>query len=468
MLEERVSQWEERLLPRGAEVLVGVSGGPDSMALLHRLWSTAAERGWNVTAVHVDHGLRGEESAEDARHVQAWCQQQGIPCYVERVDVGSYVNKHGENKQAAARKLRYDAFSSVAKRVGATYLALAHHGDDQVETLLMRLVRGTGIQGLTGIPHRRRWREIWIVRPWLEVSRAEILTYCTTHGIPFRRDASNEDPVYTRNRVRQELVPMLSTFNPRFHEVLLQLRALAADEEQVWERLTKEAFQQVCTRVDEKGITVDVNRLIGLEVALQRRVIKLILNCLVKKSANEVDLQTVERVRALAAGESPSARTPLPGGGWVRRQYHLLRFFPYGEKMETAAVPAPVSLQLPGETLWGGGKICARFEEEQISVSGWGRETAVFDRDRLPPFLSVRTRLPGDRMRPLGLDGSKKVKDLFIDAKIPQDQRDGIPLITAGNDIIWIPGVARSDIALCDADTRRTLVLRWVPDVGAR
>ncbi|MDR6227091.1 tRNA lysidine(34) synthetase TilS [Desmospora profundinema] len=466
MLEEkRVCEWEDRLLPRGSRVMVGVSGGPDSMALLHRLWSLAPERDWALIAVHVNHGLRGEESAEDARFVQSWCGKQSIACRVEQVDVSGTLDDHGGNKQDVARRLRYEAFRRVAEAEEMDHLALAHHGDDQVETLLMRLLRGTGTQGLSGIPRRRRWRGMWIVRPWLDVTREEILAYCDRHHISFRMDASNEDPAYTRNRVRHELAPLLARFNPRFRQALLQLSRLAADEEQVWERLTKEAFDEIRTGEDGKRITVDAVRLNGLEVALQRRVIKLILNCLVKESAIDANWQAVERIRELAAKDAPSTRTPLPGGGWAERDYHLLHFSPPAEG-EKPPGDVFLPLKLPGETPWIGGSICAWFTSDRPPAPGPDQEWAVFDRDRLPSPLAIRTRRPGDRMRPFGLGGSKKVKALLIDAKIPRRDRDRIPLITAGEEILWIPGVARSDVATWDDCTRGYLVLRWVPDEG--
>jgi tRNA(Ile)-lysidine synthase len=464
MLEKRVQQWEERLLPRGSRVAVGVSGGPDSMALLHRLWSMATEREWSVSAIHVNHGLRGVESTNDARHVQSWCRERGIACQVEEVDVAGFVRVHGGNKQAVARRLRYEAFYRCANALAADFLALAHHADDQVETLLMRLIRGTGAQGLTGIPRRRHWRGLWIIRPWLDVTREEILAYCKRVHLPFRLDRSNEENAYTRNRIRHELTPLLAELNPRFREAFVQLSTWMTDEEAVWNRLTKDAFEQVCVREDGKRITLDVDRFTGLEIALQRRVIKLILSCLVKESAMDATGQAVERIRVLAASDVPSARTPLPGGGWAWREYRLLHVSPSQER-DKLSLPEATPLSLPGETNWMGGCIRAWIRSSDSpppfsSDPSW----AVFDRDRLPSPLVVRARRPGDRIHPFGLGGSKKVKDLLIDAKVPKAKRDQIPMVTAGDLILWIPGVARSDVAPWGTHTRETVVLHWEPN----
>lgn len=464
MLEQmRQTIEQQRLLPKGSLVTVGVSGGPDSIALLHALNRLRSEYHWQLSAVHVNHGLRGEESDADARYVSERCEAWGIPCRVERVDVKGELAKGGANRQAVARKLRYEAFRRAVASFGADRLALAHQADDQVETVLMRLLRGTGPSGLTGIPLAREWEGIHLVRPLLEVRRSEVEAYCAEHGLRPRQDPSNRDPRYMRNRIRLELVPQLETYNPRFQKAILQLSRIAAEEERYWEELAKQESDKVVEAREEGKVALHIPSLLEADVALQRRVIKLILNCLAQRNEQEVTLDSVEKVRKLAGGSNPSALVPLPGELWAEREYSRLWIMtspPTVPSEETAF--NPVVLSVPGEHSFPEGTIQSWIGDRAAFQPSPSR--ALFDLDRLQTPLIARPRAPGDRIRPLGLGGSKKVKDVLIDAKISRRRREGLPLVVAGEEVIWIPGVTRSDQAMVTGQTRRYLHLEWLWD----
>jgi tRNA(Ile)-lysidine synthase len=470
MLTEVVAQTirEHGWLQDGSTVLVGVSGGPDSMALLHVLHRLAPRHDWRLAAVHVDHGLRGEASREDARYVKARCREWGIPCEVEAVNVRSRMRAEGGNKQAVARELRYDAFYRAAQKWKADTLALAHHADDQVETVLMRLIRGTGISGMTGIPFCRLWKGITIIRPLLQVFREQIEAYCEEHRLQPRQDESNLDTSYTRNRLRWEIIPRLERINPRFKEAVLAHSRMAADEEQWWRKQVTRVMDQVVERRDEEGCVLLVKPLLDLDIALQRRVIKLILNCLVQERTSEITMDAVERVLEVARSDHPSIQVDLPGRVTAAREYQRLwlsrKTGTKGERQISyisPSLPVPGSADLP----FFNGRLTIRLKEGNAFPLKESGKTAVFDADRLEHSLRVRNRRPGDRMRPMGLNGTKKVKDILVDAKVHRRLRDRIPLILHGDEIIWIPGVVRSDWAPVTKQTRNTLVLVWEEDL---
>ncbi|MFD1427942.1 tRNA lysidine(34) synthetase TilS [Kroppenstedtia sanguinis] len=450
------------MLPEGSSVLVGVSGGPDSTALLHALSQMAPSHCWKVAAVHVNHGLRGENSLGDEKYVRTCCEEWKIPCYVESVPVRQVLAQTGGNKQAVARSLRYDSFHRVAEKIGAEYLALAHQADDQVETMLMRLIRGTGPAGLAGIPSTREWRGLRILRPLLEVWRSDVEAYCTRYGLTPRFDESNRDLRHTRNRIRHHLLPELETYNPRVKEVLFRLADLAADEEEHWTRLLEKKAQSVITDHGPDGVEVDIPQFLELGVALQRRVIKLILNCLVEDDENEtVTLDGVERIRKLALSSDPSGETALSKDVRAQRNYQRLRILKTASftRDEAGEQELPAPLPIPGEVRYPAGRIRV-WTDSQPPFSPT-KDRAVFDLDLLEQAPVVRPRRPGDRVQPLGMKGTKKVKDALIDAKVPRRLRDEIPLLTCGAEVIWVPGVVRSGHGRVTEETRRFLCLEW-------
>jgi tRNA(Ile)-lysidine synthase len=462
---ERLEREIERedLLCKGMKVLVGVSGGPDSIALLHSLHRLSASWQWQVTAVHVNHQLRGEESEEDERFVRTVCAEWGITCETVRVDVGKAVAGQGGNLQAVARELRYEAFLKVARKQGADALALAHHADDQVETVLMRLIRGTGVSGLGGMEKKREWKGLWLVRPLLSFTREEILQYLMENGLRARFDSSNASPKYTRNRLRMEVIPLLKSFNPRFGEAVLQLADLVREEEHVWEQLVEEAMEGVAARRTDGGWTIEVYRFLHLPVALQRRMVKLILSYLANPAVPVATHDSVDRVRKLAASSDPSASLDLPGGIRAEREYSRLNLLKVTEScFAERSTDIVIPLKIPGITVLSGflGSLEAVESETPLPYRP-GKHVAVFDGDLVERPLVVRSRRPGDRMGCFGMNGSKKLKDLFMEAKIPRKLRDRFPVVVAGDRILWVPGVRRSDLAPVTKDTRRFLYLLW-------
>lgn len=452
----------ERLLLPGETVVVGVSGGNDSSALLHILVSLNKQYhyGWKLHAVHLNHGFRGEEARLDALYARELSESLGVAFHLFEFDVPAYMEQTGKGGQEASREIRYGFYLQVAKEQGATKLALAHHADDQVETILFRLVRGTRLHGLKGMP-KRRWMEegvIELVRPLLHKTRKELETYCRQNGLAPREDSSNRFRKYKRNLLRLDVMPLLAQVNERYREHILEAAEAIRQDDLFLEKLAKEQLQKVLIAQKQDEIILDLEPFQKCDVALQRRMITLILGYVSKQT--EWSSQHVEAVLHIAGGSRPSAQVHLPGELVVSRVYGRIHFCPKGREerihMYCYDLPVPGSLWIEESKVWVHTKQLERFTDgERLREN-----EAVFDADRLPGPLFLRNRRPGDRLALFGTAAGKKLKELLIDQKVPRAWRDRLPLLAAGEEVLWVPGVRRSAAAPVTEQTRRLLHVR--------
>ncbi|KQL47021.1 tRNA(Ile)-lysidine synthetase [Brevibacillus choshinensis] len=451
----------ERLLLPGETVVVGVSGGNDSTALLHILVALNKNYhyGWMLHAVHLNHCFRGEESRQDALYAQELCRQLGVTFHLFEFDVPAYMEQTGMGGQEASREVRYGYYEQVAKEQGATKLVLAHHADDQVETILFRFVRGTRMHGLSGMP-KRRWLDegrIELVRPLLHKTRQELEGYCRENGLMPREDSSNRSRKYKRNLLRIDVMPLLAQVNERYREHILEAAEAISQDHLFLARLAEEHLQKVLITQKQDEIVIDNDKFQNCDVALQRRMITLILGYVSKQT--EWSSQHVEAVLHLSGGSRPSAELHLPDHLVVSRVYGRIHFCPNGR--EERIHMYCYELSVPGSTWIDESKVWVHTSYLERSMD-WERlmgNEAVFDADRLPGPLFLRNRKPGDRLAVFG-SGEKKLKDLLIDAKVPRAWRDRLPLLTAGEEVILVPGVRRSAVAPVDEQTRRLLHVR--------
>lgn len=433
---ERVKQALARLGPvtRGDVVVVGVSGGPDSLALLHVLLRISNEVGFAVHAAHFDHGLRGEQSAGEARAVAALADRWGAPWTIDTAPPGS-VAARGEGLQAAARRARYAFFDRVADTVGARWIATAHTADDQAETAVMRWVRGAGPSALAGIPPVRGR----VLRPLLDVSRPEIEAYLHTAAVAPMRDPSNDDPRFLRARVRHRVMPALRGLNPRLAQTMARTASLLADDAAYLEAVADAARDRVRTESGSGWVDLDRTAVADLPMAIRRRVIRVALAGL----GVAVDRVSGARIDAVARGcaARASGRLTVGLGAWAAfasERVHL------SCRDEPGPAP-PVVLSRDGEyalDAWGL-VVRVRRTEAFARRERLGRWDAAFDADRLPGMLTVRTRRPGDSLVPEGMTGRKRVQDLLVDEKVPRWRRDGVPVLTAGDHVLWVVGYRR-------------------------
>ncbi|MED4601870.1 tRNA lysidine(34) synthetase TilS [Paenibacillus validus] len=456
---------EESLLEAGDGVVVAVSGGPDSVALLHLLFALSERHRWRLSVAHVNHGFRGREADEEAEFVRELAASLRLPFYLKVLDMPGYLAGTKANAQAAARALRYAFLREAAREAGAGRIALAHHADDQAETVLMRLLRGTGPSGLAGIPLRRSETEdLELVRPLLRIYKAELIRYCEQRGLTFRTDSSNLETKYFRNQIRLEVLPYLSRYQDRLPESLNRLAILAAEEDDLLTQQTRALFEQF-VNAENGSVAWSAQWFGGVHVALQRRLIKLILSYLAL-DPDSVDYHQIEQLRnAVLQTKAGSVRMDVDSRLTFRREYDRVMIHrmvlpppPYAYHVSEGQT----ELFIP-ET--GARMVFRWLEPDDPMPSVLGVREAVFDVMDMSFPLSVRSRQTGDRMSPLGLNGSKKVKDMFIDAKVPPYLRERTPVVTdAEGRILWLPGVRRSAQALVREDGRRKLHIEWQCD----
>ncbi|MCD9026301.1 tRNA lysidine(34) synthetase TilS [Cohnella silvisoli] len=457
MAEARAAGWWHK----DSKVVAAVSGGPDSMALLCLLKTMAEKVPFHIVVAHVNHQFRGAESDAEAEMVGRVAKEWGLAFEMAELDIPNYIADTGMNAQTAAREKRYQFLKKVAEHYSSHILLTGHHADDQAETVLMRLIRGTGPGGLAGIPMRRKEEDLELIRPLLRITKCELLDYCKRNGVPYAVDSSNADRHYFRNEVRLGLIPVLEKFNPKLKASLVRLAEMAAADDDYMEAQTLEAFNEGVIP-SGKGFRLERRRFRGLHVALQRRLIKLILNC----SSNPrqmLDFKHIDEILAALSRERPSVTRLDIGDGWVmKREYDELYIgpsLPESLGFDYSAADTIKEIEI-AET---GDRILLERLEGSASSEPANRQQAYFDESQLKFPLRIRSRLPGDFMHPYGLNGTKKVQDMFVDAKLPRSRRDTLPLVVDGEGrVLWIPGMRRSRYALVTADTRTILRITYV------
>lgn len=461
--EANADGWLEAARP----TIAAVSGGPDSMALLHILVRMTQVRPFRLIAAHVNHRFRGAESDAEARLVAQTAKKWGVPVVTAEIDVPHFIEETGMNAQAAARLKRYEFLMQTAENEQAERIMFGHHADDQAETVLMRVLRGTGIGGLAGIPYRRRENKVELIRPFIRITKEELLSYCKANDIPYALDSSNWSRQYFRNVVRLDLIPMLEEHNPKLKESLHRLAEMAAADDEYLNAEAERLLGDIATRSGE-GFRLNRRRFLRLHVALQRRLIKLILRCCANRW-HTLDFRQIEAIlQALKDGQGTVMRFDI-GGGWTfLREYDEVYIGPHVQ--EPSAYCCQIA-EFPCTMMLGqSGRMLRMQRTQSASAKPADRWEALFDEDALKMPLTIRTRQPADRMEPLGLNGTKKVQDMFVDAKIPRTQRDSWPLLVdAEGNIIWIPGVHRARAALVHDHTRRIVhaVVRQVEETAA-
>ncbi len=429
-----------RLLDSGDLVLAAVSGGPDSMAMLDFFVKRQGFFDISLVVVHVDHMLRGKESAQDLEYVKAYCEQNGLELKAASIDIKKKMETENKGMQETAREYRYRFFETVMKELGADKLAVAQHADDQVETILMRLTRGSSGKSRAGIQSTRRFGNGELIRPLLGVNRREIEEYCAFHQLEPRIDPSNDKPSYTRNRFRMDVLPALKRENQQVHEHFQRFSEELLEDEAYLEMLAEREIKAVTDFENEK-IRLDIRSFLQMPLPLQRRGIHLILSYLYKKNITHVTAWHVELIGKLLQGENPSGKLNLPLGLNVFRSYgHCVFTF---EEMKPAQdyeyeICVGQEILLPD-----GGMV--RLENALGAFAGEDEDFIYLKENDLKLPLIIRTRRPGDRIKAKGLEGTKKLKKLFIDKKIPRFQRDSWPVITdQRNQILWVPGLKKS------------------------
>jgi len=451
-----------RMLQRGDRVLAGVSGGADSVALLAVLERLGPSCGVTLSAAHFNHGTRAGESDRDEAFVRKLCEARGIPLLTG--SLGTARRAAGLSVEDFLRRERYAFFEAASRQAGANRVALGHHRGDQAETVLMNIIRGSGVSGLAGIPPVRDGGRF--IRPLIDCSSREIAEYVKKEGLPFITDSSNADERYLRNRVRRTLLPELARlFNPAIGDSLCRLADVFRQEDDYMSGAARQALE--AWPHGPSGAAIPVRGLASLHTALRRRVVLEIVRSLSGPDC-AVGLDHVQAVLDLAEGGNPGGSLHLPGRLLVRRNYGCLEFIRSGrfaarprgavagkDPGETFRVAVPVPGTLRIESL--GMRMRFRVLRRPPAEPSATPRTAYLDLDRVSGPLVVRSARPGDRIQPLGMKGNRKLSRLLIDEKIPRDRRKGIPVLADDISILWVPGLRLSERARIDGGTRRVL-----------
>ncbi|HWO76035.1 MAG TPA: tRNA lysidine(34) synthetase TilS [Bacillus sp. (in: firmicutes)] len=443
MFDQKVHSFiqKHRLIEKGDILVVGVSGGPDSLALLHFLHKYRQHYQIDLICTHVDHMFRGQQSYEDLLYVKGFCETLEIPFEGKQIDVTRYQEEKKLSSQKAARICRYSFFKEVMERYKATKLVLAHHGDDQIETILMSLTRGSTMMGRSGIPYKRPFANGHIIRPFLSVEKTEIEQYCRSFHLEPRRDPTNDKLDYTRNRFRHLVLPSLKNENPEVSKQFQRFSEELIEDEAYLQVLTDEYLNKVVKRKKAGLFTISVEKYLQLPQPLQRRGIHLILNYLYKEVPSNLSAVHIEQILHLFKGQHPSGTVYLPKGLFFIRSYDngIFTYENEEEEIYEHLFNPGDSISLPNGATLSFEKIVEDPDSDQNSLSIF----RLAEGTKIP--LIVRTRRSGDRIKPFGLNGHKKIKDLFIDEKIPLQQRNVWPIVTdqSGN-ILWVPGLKKS------------------------
>jgi len=459
---------KQALLARRDRIVVGVSGGPDSLCLLHLLNRLKAELDLYLIVAHLNHQLRGAESQADEESVREIAAAWKLPVWVETQPVATLAADRKQSLEEAARQIRYAFFWRVATKEGASKIAVGHNADDQVETVLMHFLRGTGLTGLRGmlpavdiatlrlhqddLPATGLTLSPKIIRPLLELFRPEIETYCREHELTPCQDTTNRDTTFFRNRLRHELIPYLETYNPNIRQIIQNMtKVVTADVDFLNHRLD-EVWQSVAKKETSDRIELDLKGWLNLPLALKRSTLRRAVH-LLRHGLRDINFEHIDNTVSIVEDGVTGTRATLPQGLILTISYQRLIIAGRDDPIKLPpdfphlTLDQVVSLKMPGVTPLPNTNWQLRAQMRPVdaipqpSLRQTDRWEAYVDAKVVGPAAVLRSRRPGDIFYPLGLDGhSKKVNEFMIDEKIPVEWRSHIPLLTASNQILWICG----------------------------
>ncbi len=440
------------MIARESRVLIGVSGGPDSTALLHAVDRLKSHLGFTLAAAHLDHMLR-DESHEEAEFVREMCARLGVPAYCDRRDVREFARREGMSVEQAGRVQRYEFFEEARKRAGADLIATAHHRDDAVETFFLRVLKGSSLAGLGGIPPVRGR----IIRPFIDATRDEIIAFLDAEGLEYRLDPTNTTSDTDRNFIRNRIFPVIRERFPAFDEPLSRTIELIREENDALDRRANALYEKAVTpRPDGVDLSRDELRRAG-RAESARVVVRAFYEAAGPNA--RFTREHAERFLDLVCGPNPSAKLPLPAGVAAAWEYDRIRLRkgddtgPPGEMFVRVTGPGTVTLDEAGVTL----HFDLRPRNADDRTDYRSEKRVFFDADAAPFPLTVRSPRPGDRIEPWGMEGTKKLADVLVDEKIPRRRRSVVPTLVMDDTVLWIAGIRRSRFAPVTDATRRVL-----------
>ncbi len=435
---------EEQLLQQGDHLLIAVSGGVDSMALLHYFVQTQEQWNIRVEVVHVDHMLRGEASAEDRAFVQKYCDDNGVYLHATEIPIPAIMAQENGNTQLICRRERYRYFKEVLQKTNANKLVTAHHADDQLESVLMALTKNATMNSMQGIRPQRLFEGKSLIRPFLTVTKSEIGEYLLRKGLDYREDASNSKDTYVRNRFRHHVVPLLEAENPRVTEQVTHFTKQLQEDDTFLMTLAQDVFSQIIIRSNENTYSMEIEAFQLVPLALQRRLILILLNYLYKDSNTIQSYALLTSILKLCETTAGYAEIHLPEDFLAVRRYGKLTI-QKNEPLEGLASPENqvISTANGWTTLTNGERLrVVNLHDLSSELLTDTAQLFYFNASKLHLPLYVRARRDGDRMLLKGMDQPKRLSRLFIDEKIPLNERNSWPLLISQSDeVVAVIGV---------------------------
>ncbi len=471
-IERRLSRQTERALKdagikANTSLLIGVSGGPDSMALLHILSKLRKPLSLNLTVAHVNHGIRPIEGIEDLRFVREQATRLHIPVFTRTLEYPHGRPREKSVSEQFLRTARYQFFEDIAKELSIDHVVVAHTADDQAETVLLHLLRGTGISGLSGMPLIGQLplpqSKVHLLRPLLEIDKRSTLQYCDAVGITPRIDSSNQSSIFLRNRIRNELIPILSEYNPAISEALRRLSRTAYETSDFMAKHVQDIWNTV---VEESAshLIIYKKNFVDQHPAIQSAVIRKAYG-IIAPPDSMISQKQLEDVRQLLSG-SAGRQLRLPGQIEFTTTYTSGEFRPSSQENLKIDITGTYPLSIPGVSNIPNWKVessvVSRYDWENLDTDlPVNNFLAFLDMDAIGDAFYVRNRLQGDRFQPLGMPQEKRLQDFFVDQHVPQRQRDQIPLLISSKGIVWVVGHRIADWARITEATANVLVTQF-------
>lgn len=449
---------ENLLINKGDGIVVGLSGGPDSVCLLHLLCSVRDEMNLKLVAAHINHMIRGEDADGDENYSRELCRKFGVEFFALRKDVEGFGRDNGLSSETAGRKVRYEFFNEIAEKMKCSKIATAHNANDQAETILLRIMRGTGLEGLGGIPVNR---ENKYIRPILFMKREEVEKYCEIEMLHPRIDNTNLEKIYSRNKVRLDVLPyMKQNFNQDVIEVINRMALLLQEDNKFILEQVEKIYKEGC--IEKKNKVVILKNTFHQKNAVISRIIR---KAIKKVNGNkyDVELKHIKEVQNLQKISTNKA-VDLPYGIYAENVYGDIHI---KSKRDNKSIDYTERIynkeSIVGEKIeFMGYEFSFQVIENTKKLQfGKNNDTKYFNYDKINGNIIIRQRKNGDKIIPFGMKGTKKIKDIFIDMKVPKDDRDLIPIVEFGGEIGWIVSVKLSDSFKVTKDTKRILVIKY-------
>lgn len=455
---------ENNIIEDNDKILVALSGGPDSVCLLHMLHSLKNELKISIGAAHINHMLRGEEALKDEFYVEKLCEELNIPVYIARIDIDKISKNLNISHEMAGRDERYKFFESISDKYGYDKIAIAHNANDQAETVIMRMMRGTGLEGLGGIKAKRGEK---IIRPILSLYREEVESYCNEKELTPRIDKTNLENIYSRNKVRLDILPyMKENFNEDIIETLNRMASILQKDDEYINKQCNKYFEEYC-KDEFESLSINKN-LFKLDNALVTRVIKKSFIYYSKKYVN-FEMKHIYDVIDLA-NKGTNKKIDLPNNIVAENVYgniHL-KYKEANTKKKEGDKNIENNIFIDKEKL---GNNTFDFMKYNVNVELINNKNNIqfsnndlikyFDYDNIIEGIIIRTRKDGDKIKPLGMNGNKKLKDIFINSKVPIKDRDNVPIVCFGEKIAWIVGYKVSENSKITGDTQKIIKIKF-------